>query len=199
MTQTPIQAAGGIVIRGGLKPLIAVVQRRKDNDWVLPKGKLKRRERAIAAARREVIEETGHNVLVHEYLGAISYDVGGRPKVVQFWRMEAAGPIGEVMREIKSVEWLPLQSAVGRLSRPLEQLFLRNVGRQAVKLNEPSFRKRRTAHKDRIARRTAGKTPIPVECPTAAAELPVRGHLLQRLSWRFRSDAAAGTAPTMPP
>ena len=103
MTQTPILAAGGIVFRGGLKPLIAVVQRRKDNDWVLPKGKLKRRERAITAARREVIEETGHNVLVREYLGAISYDVGGRPKVVQFWRMEAAGPIGEVMREIKSV------------------------------------------------------------------------------------------------
>ena len=33
-------AAGGIVVRGTHTPLIAVVQRRKDDGWVLPKGKL---------------------------------------------------------------------------------------------------------------------------------------------------------------
>jgi hypothetical protein len=40
-TRTPIMAAGGIVIRNGAKPLLAVVQRRRANAWVLPKGKLK--------------------------------------------------------------------------------------------------------------------------------------------------------------
>ena len=74
MARAPILAAGGIVVRGGARPLIAVVQRRKDNGWVLPKGKLKRKERSIAAARREVREETGQKVLVHEFLGIISYD-----------------------------------------------------------------------------------------------------------------------------
>ena len=133
MARGPVLAAGGIVVRGGSKPLIAVVQRRKDDGWVLPKGKLKPNEKAIAAARREVIEETGHNVFVHEFLGAISYEVGRKPKVVQFWRMQAdGGPAYELMRDIKAVEWLPLNSAIEKLSLPLEQVFLRNVGRRAL-------------------------------------------------------------------
>ena len=58
-TRPPILAAGGIVIRNGAKPLVAVVQRRRDNAWVLPKGKLKPNEKPIAGARREAVEETG--------------------------------------------------------------------------------------------------------------------------------------------
>ena len=44
MPRTPIMGAGGIVVRGGPRPLIALVQRSKDDAWVLPKGKLKRGE-----------------------------------------------------------------------------------------------------------------------------------------------------------
>ena len=72
--RTPILAAGGIVVRGGPQPLIAIVQLRKQNDWVLPKGKLTSNESALAAAKREVLEETGHDVSVHEFLGTMSYD-----------------------------------------------------------------------------------------------------------------------------
>ena len=72
-TRPPILAAGGIVIRNGAKPLVAVVQRRRDNAWVLPKGKLKPNEKPIAGARREAVEETGSSVRVYEYLGVISY------------------------------------------------------------------------------------------------------------------------------
>ena len=51
-SRKPVVAAGGIVIRNGAKPLFAVVQRRRDKAWVLPKGKLKPNERPITAARR---------------------------------------------------------------------------------------------------------------------------------------------------
>jgi 8-oxo-dGTP diphosphatase len=44
MARTPIMGAGGIVVRGGPRRLIALVQRSKDDAWVLPKGKLKRKE-----------------------------------------------------------------------------------------------------------------------------------------------------------
>src|ERR1700688_3490820 len=104
-----IHAAGGIVGRGGPRPLIAVVQRSKDDRWVLPRGKLKRTERPITGARREVVEETGHRVRVREFLGAITYRARGRPKVVQFWRMQAAArPSYDLMKDIAAVEWLPL-------------------------------------------------------------------------------------------
>jgi 8-oxo-dGTP diphosphatase len=129
-----IQAAGGIVVRGGKRALFAVVQRAKDDKWVLPRGKLKRDENPISGARREVIEETGHRVEVNEFVGAITYRAAGRSKVVQFWQMQAEeiASLG-LMADIVAVEWLPLKAAIRRLSYPLEKLFLRNVGRRAAK------------------------------------------------------------------
>jgi 8-oxo-dGTP diphosphatase len=133
MAQAPILGAGGIVVRGSDKPLIAVVQRRKDDGWVLPKGKLKRNESAIAGAEREVVEETGQDVVVHDFLGAISFTVNRKPKVVQFWRMEATDrPARKPTKDIKAVKWLPLESAIKKLDDPLEQLFLRNVAERAL-------------------------------------------------------------------
>jgi 8-oxo-dGTP diphosphatase len=133
------------VLRGGAKPRIAVVQRRKDNGWVLPKGKLKSKESAISAARREASEETGHDVAVREFLGVIYYLAGGRPKLIHFWRMQAGPAERTITKDIKALEWLPLASAIERLSRPHEQAFLRQVGHRAVKLMEPESRRARTA------------------------------------------------------
>jgi 8-oxo-dGTP diphosphatase len=149
-TRMPVLAAGGIVIRNGGKPAVAIVQRRRDNAWVLPKGKLKPNEKPIAAARREATEETGADVRVHEFLGVISYLGGSGPKIAHFWRMQAiGGPAGKPMDDIKAVEWLPLSAAIERLSLPHEQIFLRNVGRKALNrtLKKP---RRRPAAEDAI-------------------------------------------------
>ena len=88
----PILAAGGIVLRGNSRPRIAVVRMRREKAWVLPKGKLLPREHPRDAAKREVLEETGHEVSVHEFLGSMSYAVEGKIKIVQFWLMRATGP-----------------------------------------------------------------------------------------------------------
>jgi 8-oxo-dGTP diphosphatase len=153
MARKPIQAAGGIVVRKTrTRPLYAVVQRSKDDRWVLPRGKLKRTERPKIAARREVFEETGHRVVVHEFVGAITYRVQGRPKLVQFWRMAAAAnPSRDLMRDIAAVAWLPLSQAVERLSYPLEKLFLQSVGRSLAPRKRKSAR-RTPARKPRAAR-----------------------------------------------
>jgi 8-oxo-dGTP diphosphatase len=149
MARDPINAAGGIVIRGGARPRIGVVRRSKDDHWVLPRGKLKRDENPIAGAKREVVEETGHRVRVREFLGAITYSARGRPKLVQFWRMLAAErPSYELTEDITEVRWLPLSAAIRRLSFPLEKLFLRSVGR--------ALRRRRQRRKPR--RKSLGKS-----------------------------------------
>src|SRR6476659_6910494 len=156
MAGKTVHAAGGIVVRNGSRPLIAVVQRAKDELWVLPRGKLKSNESALAGARREVVEETGHRVRVREFLGAITYRARGRPKVVQFWRMQAEVKASrELMEDIVAVEWLPLAAAVRRLSYPLEKLFLRNVGRALRHRRHRVRRKTRASPKGKPRQRIA--------------------------------------------
>src|SRR5207249_5509239 len=105
MARTPVLAAGGIVLRPAETPLVAVVRLRKRNEWVLPKGKLDDGETPRAAAEREVMEETGHEVTVHEFLGTLVYESGGRSKAVHYWRMETNGEqVYELMEDVKAVE-----------------------------------------------------------------------------------------------
>jgi 8-oxo-dGTP diphosphatase len=137
----PILAAGGIVLRNSPLPQFAIVQSRKMETWGLPKGKLAAGEDAMTAARREVLEETGHRVTVHEFLGALAYEVSGRPKVVQFWRMEAVGdPVGYLMHDVKAVCWLALDDAINQLTHLREQVFLQQVGPIALEFAESARR-----------------------------------------------------------
>jgi 8-oxo-dGTP diphosphatase len=143
MSGKTIEGAGGIVVRRGTRPLIAVVQRSKDHLWVLPRGKLKRDERPVVGAKREATEETGHRMQVHDYLGAIAYQSGQFEKVVRFWRMQAAAkPSYRVTKDIAAVQWLPLAAAIRRLSYPLERVFLTDVGRHAL-ASSKRFRRRK--------------------------------------------------------
>jgi 8-oxo-dGTP diphosphatase len=166
MTRTPVMAAGGIVTRRGT-PLIAVVQLRKRNDWVLPKGKLDDGETPRAAAEREVLEETGHKVSVHEFLGTLAYEAGGRAKVVHYWRMEAQrAQTHELMNDVRAVAWLPLDQALERLSRSHEQAFLAQVGPLALE----AAATRAAPPPRRPAAKRAAPVPRPVPTPAAKAD-----------------------------
>jgi 8-oxo-dGTP diphosphatase len=139
----PILAAGGIVLRDGSRPRIAIVRLRRDKSWVLPKGKLYPGEPALAGAKREVFEETGHQVSVQGFLGSMLYSVDGRMKIVQFWHMRViGGPMREPMSDIKAVKWLSLKQAIEMLSRTHEKVFLANVGPIALKAARESMRGR---------------------------------------------------------
>jgi 8-oxo-dGTP diphosphatase len=129
----PILAAGGIVLRGKVRPRVAIVRMRREKAWVLPKGKLLRGEHPREAAKREVLEETGFEVSVHEFLGSMAYAAEGKIKIVQFWLMRAnGGPVRELMGDVKAVKWLPLRKAVDTLTRPHEKVFLTHVGPTAL-------------------------------------------------------------------
>ncbi|WP_213769593.1 NUDIX hydrolase [Bradyrhizobium sp. dw_78] len=182
MARTPVLAAGGIVLRQEKTPLIAVVRLRKRDEWVLPKGKLDDGETPRAAAKREVLEETGHEVSVHEFLGTLVYESGGRSKVVHYWRMAAGNkPTRELMQDVRAVDWLPLNTAVERLSRGHERAFLANVGPIALKAATvvkaaPRSKVKPAAPEKRRSRRVAPppavSEPVPVTFEPAPAAPP---------------------------
>ncbi len=163
-SRAPILAAGGIVLRNDRRPQFAIVQLRKWGAWGLPKGKLAAGEDAIAAARREVLEETGHRVTVHEFLGTLAYETSGRPKVVQFWRMHAiGGPAGDLTRDVTAVDWLALEEAIDRLTHLRERMFLEQVGPIALKLAEWTARRaalREQAADENLVRRALSRARI---------------------------------------
>jgi 8-oxo-dGTP diphosphatase len=168
MARAPILAAGGIVTQRGSAPQIAVVRLRKRNEWVLPKGKLDDGETARAAAEREVLEETGHRVSVHEFLGTLAYDAGGRPKVVHYWRMEAERqPTHELMNDVTAVAWLPLDEAVERLTRSHERAFLAEVGPLAI---EAAAVRAAPPRRRVAAKRAASAPPRPAATPAAKVD-----------------------------
>jgi 8-oxo-dGTP pyrophosphatase MutT (NUDIX family) len=115
-----VRAAGGVVRHGGK---IALVHRPKYDDWSLPKGKLDPGESAEDAALREVEEETGLRCRLGRHLGRTEYeDRKGRPKVVDYWEMEAA-EAGEFEPndEIDDLRWLSPRDAVDALSYPFDR------------------------------------------------------------------------------
>lgn len=192
----PILAAGGIVVRRDLSVTarFAVVQSARKRDarglhaWGLPKGKLAPGEAAVAAARREVIEETGHHVTVHDFLGTLVYQTGARPKAVQFWCMEASGPPGRVpMPDVRAVDWLTLEDALKRLSHVRERVFLEQAGPVALRLcrDLPALAD------------PAGRRPLPEEDATPSAPpadpatAPLaHGKTRPRKTWRWFGDTA---------
>lgn len=125
-TNGVIRAAGALLWRrcsGGYE--IAVIHRRRYDDWTLPKGKLQEGESWKQAALREVREETGFDANILGFAGAIAYQANGKPKVVRFWHMtandEAASQIDD---EVAGVFWFPLEVAPSHLQYPLEKAFL---------------------------------------------------------------------------
>lgn len=171
----PILAAGGIVLRQGSRPRIAIVRLRREKAWVLPKGKLYPGERPHVGARREVLEETGHEVSVHEFLGSMSYPVDSKIKIVQFWHMRTiGGPVRELNRDVKAVKWLPLKDAIDMLSRAHEKVFLANVGPVVVKAAKQAERNGKQVARNKVAKpsvRKSVKRPVrrapAVPAPTA--------------------------------
>jgi 8-oxo-dGTP diphosphatase len=114
------RAAGGVVYRSSGDGLeVCLVHRERYDDWSLPKGTMERGEHPLAAAVREVTEETGLHVVPLLRMSDVHYTLpDGRPKVVEFWVMRSdddeLAPIDT--REVDQAVWLPAASAASRAS-----------------------------------------------------------------------------------
>ncbi|NUQ88774.1 MAG: NUDIX hydrolase [Glycomyces artemisiae] len=141
--QPEILAAGAVLWRPGEdgRPELALIHRPKYGDWTFPKGKLKRGEHLLAAAQREVFEETGIRPVLGRPLAPSFYDKEGRLKRVDYWCATPASD-GEAVdeavdpREVDDLEWIPLDRVADRLTyerdQPVLEDFSREIARETV-------------------------------------------------------------------
>lgn len=121
-TNNLIRAAGVVLLREGPSgEEFALVHRPGRRDWSLPKGKVEDGEHVLYAAMRECDEETGFWPLLQSPLPLQSYSVGGRPKIVHYWRARVREENGFAPDdEVDEVLWLPVTEAADRLTYPSE-------------------------------------------------------------------------------
>jgi 8-oxo-(d)GTP phosphatase len=127
----PVRAAGGVLYRataGGLE--VCLVHRPRYDDWSLPKGHLDGGEHPLAAAVREVLEETGGRGVPELRLPQVAYDLpDGTAKTVDFWLMRAdatAGPVQDT-HEVDTIAWVSLTEAAKRLTYPDDRALVEHV------------------------------------------------------------------------
>lgn len=124
-----VEAAGGVVLRTtDARTEVLLVHRPKYDDWSLPKGKLDDGEEWLAAALREVHEETGVEAEPIRALSPINYtDRDGRPKTVRWWLMRAVqgNPRRRgADREVDEARWVDVIEAQGLLSYDTDRALL---------------------------------------------------------------------------
>ena len=108
------EVAPGGPVGGELE--IALVHRPRYDDWSLPKGKLERGENPLAAAVREVGEETGISAALGTRLGESHYRVPQGEKVVHYWSARAGTGEFEPNSEVDELRWVNPGSADELLS-----------------------------------------------------------------------------------
>jgi 8-oxo-dGTP pyrophosphatase MutT (NUDIX family) len=124
-----VRAAGAVLWRmgsGGVHE-IALIHRERYDDWSFPKGKLEPGEHVLAAAVREVREETGVAPALGRPLGITRYDHDSWPKRVDYWvarSVDGAEQAFRPNREVDQLEWLPLPAARDRLSHAHDSAVL---------------------------------------------------------------------------
>lgn len=110
-----IKAAGAVLWREEtpFELEILLVHRPQYDDWSFPKGKVEDGESAIAAAYREVMEETGHAAIFGQYLGSSSYKVGEGKKKVKYWMAQAlpSSISFSPNNEVDKIEWVSIKEA----------------------------------------------------------------------------------------
>jgi len=110
-----IRAAGAIIWRENspFELEVLVIHRPQYDDWSFPKGKVEDDESPIAAAYREVKEETGVDAIFGQYLGTTSYKVEDNKKKVKYWMARARDIPAHFTpnEEVDKIEWVDTKTA----------------------------------------------------------------------------------------
>ncbi|HST66592.1 MAG TPA: bifunctional NUDIX hydrolase/histidine phosphatase family protein [Mycobacteriales bacterium] len=128
MSGERILAAGGVLWRPvATGREICLVHRPRYDDWSLPKGKLDAGEHPLAAAVREVREETGVRPVVGQRLATQEYTLGPDRKLVDYWSMTPADGTFVANDEVDSLRWVSPAEAAATLTYERDREFVASV------------------------------------------------------------------------
>ncbi|MEZ5209651.1 NUDIX hydrolase [Gordonia sp. PP30] len=131
-----VWAAGAVLwrISAAGKVEVAVVHRKRYDDWSLPKGKAHDGELLVATAAREVTEETGHDGRIGRALETVSYSLKpGVRKKVAYWSMESTGGRFVANHETDDIQWLSVDGAQRTVSYGADRKVLKAFAAQDVR------------------------------------------------------------------
>jgi 8-oxo-dGTP diphosphatase len=135
----PVEAAGGVVIStaptAGDPLRVLIVHRPRYDDWSLPKGHLEAGELPLAAALREVLEETGVRAEAIAPLGTTEHRVAEAIKRVHWFLMRPATDLDDPAAgtprlddgEVDDARWCDVLEATRLLSYPSELALLQRA------------------------------------------------------------------------
>jgi 8-oxo-dGTP diphosphatase len=116
-TTDKIVAAGAVVTRTGPEGKeFLLVHRDYREDWTFPKGKVESGEHIIAAAVREVREETGFAIELGMRLPTQTYNIEERVKDSNYWSAELLSGTFLPNDEVDEIAWLTFDDAANLLT-----------------------------------------------------------------------------------
>lgn len=128
MKSEKIIAAGAVIYKKEQEYLFAIIHRPHHDDWSFPKGKVDLGESVEAAAKREILEETGLNVHFEKSLKSQEYEVKGKDKIVHYWLAKNLIEVNfEPNDEVDELKWLNKTEANKILSYEADRFLLEDA------------------------------------------------------------------------
>lgn len=108
MTRVPAVGVGGIALEGGSILLVQRGTPPSEGLWSVPGGRLEWGETMADAVRREVLEETGLDVVVGEVAGVVERNYEGFHYVIIDYFVEVTGGTLRAGGDVRDARWVPL-------------------------------------------------------------------------------------------